>query len=565
MRRKNRNLVALGIVGALGVGAWLAAPRFVRWYVGHRFAGVTAGSAEISMNRVSLFEVDIERPGIKAHFKRVVVTPDEAMTVDGGTIDVDVDAMKKGAGGSEKRRKISGHVDSVHVKKGAIVADAYDATVDEDHVCFETAHIAHDLGVIDVTGGCATTDRSSITARHVAITPKIHIPIPGLREGTIEPIVVEGVELQPLVSKGHARRITYRSHTDTSTHSWGGGANGLDVQLDGRKLAVSADEMDFDLPLVYHDAITVKKVAVGINLDARDDFDVKVGGVTAHVRPNDLAASGDETCQGWLDALPQEMRVGPLASLQYDGRLSVSVQVKPKPRIEIKSSCKARCEPLKDLRSSFSYLAYDAKGKSFPRTSGPRTADWTPISAMSPLMPQAAITLEDPGFHGHHGFMPEAFENSLKADLEASKFVRGGSTITMQLAKNLWLRRNKALGRKVQEVLLSIALESCLSKDEIVETYLNVVEFGPDLYGIGPASRHYFGEPPMSLDAVQAFYLASILPAPKKAPMPTEDVLDRIKKLMVRLAANGNLPDGMIVPEEDLSGPVDTAGWEVTP
>jgi hypothetical protein len=538
----------------------------VRWYVEGHFAGVRTGRAEVSLGKVTLLDVEIERPGVKAHFKRVTVAADQSMTVEGGTIDVDVDAMKKSEGsGSDKKRKIEGRVDRVHLTKGAIVADADNATVDEHQVCFEKARITHSLGVLDVTEGCAAIDKSSVTAKHATLTPKTFLRIPGVHEGTIEPIVAEGVVVQPLASKMHLGRVSYQSRSDLSTRPRGGGATGVDAQLDGRKVSLSADSMDFDLPIIYHDTINLKKVGVNVDLDTRDEVDVRVGGVTTHVRPGDLAASGDETCQAWLDALPQEMRVGPLATLLYDGRLSISVQVKPAPKIEVKSSCKARCEPLKDLRSSFSYMAYDAKGGSFARTSGPRSAAWIPLSSMSPLMPQAAITLEDPGFHGHRGFMTEAFENSLKANLEASKFMRGGSTITMQLAKNLWLRRNKALGRKVQEVLLSIALESCLSKDEIIETYLNVVEFGPDLYGIGPATQHYFGEPPMSLDAVQAFYLASILPAPKKAPLPTGDTLDRVKKLMARLAANGNLPDGVLIPEEDLSEPVDTTGWEVNP
>ena len=260
--------------------------------------------------------------------------------------------------------------------------------------------------------------------------------------------------------------------------------------------------------------------------------------------------------------MPPEMQVGPLSSLQLDGRLSVFVQGRPTAKVEIKSTCKAKCEPFKALRGSFEYTAYDHRGEPFKRTTGPGTKEWVPIAAVSAAIPQAVITMEDPGFLGHHGFIAQAFENSLRDDLQADRFVRGGSTLTMQLVKNLWLTRNKAVARKAQEVLLATALESCLTKDQIMELYLNVVEFGPDIYGIGSASRRYFDKHPMALEPVEAFYLASVLPAPRKASLPTPAILARTSKLMRRLAANGHRVDG-IGPDDIVDDtPVDLTGWE---
>jgi membrane peptidoglycan carboxypeptidase len=99
--------------------------------------------------------------------------------------------------------------------------------------------------------------------------------------------------------------------------------------------------------------------------------------------------------------------------------------------------------------------------------------------------------------------------------LKAGRFVRGGSTVTMQLAKNLYLHREKTLSRKLQEAVLTMLLEQSLTKEQILELYLNVIEFAPGLYGIGPAAAHYFHSTPRELSLGQALYLVTLLPNPK--------------------------------------------------
>lgn len=123
---------------------------------------------------------------------------------------------------------------------------------------------------------------------------------------------------------------------------------------------------------------------------------------------------------------------------------------------------------------------------------------------------------EDGGFFRHDGFSKTAIRDSLVRNLEAGRYVRGASTITMQLAKNLFLRREKTLARKVQEVILTWWLESALEKKEILELYLNVIEYGPSIYGIRAASRHYFGHEPDILTPAEAAFLACVLPNPKR-------------------------------------------------
>lgn len=114
--------------------------------------------------------------------------------------------------------------------------------------------------------------------------------------------------------------------------------------------------------------------------------------------------------------------------------------------------------------------------------------------------------------------------------------MRGASTVSMQLAKNLYLRREKTFSRKLQEAALTLLLEQSFSKAEIMELYLNVVELGPGIYGVGEASRFYFGTTAAALSPAQAFYLASILPNPKALHFSAEGrVFPAYMKLLRRL------------------------------
>jgi len=121
---------------------------------------------------------------------------------------------------------------------------------------------------------------------------------------------------------------------------------------------------------------------------------------------------------------------------------------------------------------------------------------------------------EDVNFFSHHGFALDEMQNALEDALRDHELPRGASTITQQLAKNLWLSRSRNPLRKGKEALLTWQLERQLSKRRILELYLNVVEFGPGLYGVGAASQRYFGKAPADLDDAEAAQLAAVLPKP---------------------------------------------------
>jgi membrane peptidoglycan carboxypeptidase len=147
---------------------------------------------------------------------------------------------------------------------------------------------------------------------------------------------------------------------------------------------------------------------------------------------------------------------------------------------------------------------------------GPGSPNWVSYSDVSPFLEAALLVSEDGRFFRHDGFDDRAIESAVSDNAQAGRFVRGASTITMQLAKNLYLSRDKTLSRKFQEAALTSLLEQSFEKNELLELYVNVVEFGQGIYGIGPAAEYYFNTTPAALTPGQAFFLGSILPNPKR-------------------------------------------------
>ena len=143
---------------------------------------------------------------------------------------------------------------------------------------------------------------------------------------------------------------------------------------------------------------------------------------------------------------------------------------------------------------------------------------FVPLHHISPYMVRAIMTTEDGSFFTHSGFNFTAIRHAVEANLEAGRYVRGASTISMQLAKNLFLDRDRVLSRKLQEVALVWLMESVadVPKERMLEVYLNIIEFGPGIYGIHEASVYYFGKRPDALTVAEAAWLVSIVPNPKR-------------------------------------------------
>lgn len=141
--------------------------------------------------------------------------------------------------------------------------------------------------------------------------------------------------------------------------------------------------------------------------------------------------------------------------------------------------------------------------------------EWVEFKKISPYLKRAITISEDSDFYRHAGFEPQAMRDAWSRNQKNDKHLRGGSTITQQLAKNLFLSSEKSYARKGQEFLITIMLELALPKDRIFEIYLNSVEWGEGIFGVGAASQHYFGLKPSQLSMEEAVSLATALPAPK--------------------------------------------------
>ena len=169
------------------------------------------------------------------------------------------------------------------------------------------------------------------------------------------------------------------------------------------------------------------------------------------------------------------------------------------------------------LNNVFVYTPYEKNKPMPPRTIGPQNPYFTPLSEISPNLQSAVMTAEDPSFYRNHGFVEESIRKSLATDYKEKKFKRGGSTISMQLVKNAFLSREKTLSRKIEEILIVWMIENnqIMTKDRMLEVYFNIIEWGPNVYGIGEASRYYFNKSPGELTIGESIYLASIVPHPK--------------------------------------------------
>lgn len=146
----------------------------------------------------------------------------------------------------------------------------------------------------------------------------------------------------------------------------------------------------------------------------------------------------------------------------------------------------------------------------------PGSKDYVPLKSISSYLQKTVVLTEDSTFFDHDGFDWKSIEENARKNLEQRAYAKGGSTISQQLAKNMFLYKDKTLMRKGLELLITQKIEKTLSKKEILERYLNVVEFGKDVYGVKKAANYYFKKTPAQLDVVESAFLAMVLPNPIK-------------------------------------------------
>ena len=164
--------------------------------------------------------------------------------------------------------------------------------------------------------------------------------------------------------------------------------------------------------------------------------------------------------------------------------------------------------------TSFMSLRLDELREKDPRAE--LKQQWVPYERISANLKRAVVAAEDAKFSEHEGFDWEGIQKALEKNQKKGKIVAGGSTISQQLAKNLFLSASKTPWRKAQEAVITLMLEAVLDKRRILEIYLNVVEWGNGVFGAEAAARHYYGTSAAQVSAEQAARLAVLLPNPRK-------------------------------------------------
>lgn len=573
-KKQTLALIGAGLLFLLGVATDPFVKGYVRDQVEARDPDVSVGPVEWNLTRVTLKYVQVDKPWAKGGLNVVEVdlgfegwgVVPKSVRVRGGRLTIDLDQWPKPQGTSSKALSMplieSVRLDEIRVLRGDYEGVGRDVTLADNKVCCTKAAFILDpesgyaLYVkdnrVDAKGVCYDRAQKVVTVKETSATVYPPSSIPGVNPSHDVSALDSKVNL--LSKSVHTSQLDVSelmSAQDSVISYFGGNllfkAKALQTEHPWFKFGRTAsrfEDVRLRLPASTSGraSMGVKDSSINVDLDSR------------HV-------TGESSCSEWALALPEPKPEALRDPLFLEGNLSFDVEVDSTSAVNLRYSCRAMCNSptLTQLRSFFHYEAYRPDGKTlFTKHTGPDTEGWVDLGALPTYLPNAVVALEDPSFQQHRGLLTASIKLALEEALERKSFYRGGSTITQQLAKNLWFRRDKTVTRKAAEALMALALESCFTKNQILEIYLNVVEFAPDVYGIGPGVEHYFDKHPSELTPEEAFYLASLLPNPKSALPPNRGGLEWARVNMARLAERGILPEGFITSDQSL----DLSGWD---
>ena len=209
---------------------------------------------------------------------------------------------------------------------------------------------------------------------------------------------------------------------------------------------------------------------------------------------------------------------------------------------------------LTKINTPFQYTAYEHDNPVRTFMVGPENPEFRTLDRISHFLQSAVLTSEDGSFYQHRGFLPDAFRESVITNIKEGRFARGGSTISMQLVKNVFLSRNKTVARKMEEALIVWLIENqgLSTKERMYEVYLNLIEWGPMIYGANEASHYYFNKDASRLTLAEAIFMASIIPRPKwfKYSFDENGHLRESNAGFYRLVSEKMLNKGWITPQD---------------
>ena len=442
---------------------------------------------------------------------------------------------------------VAARIDRALAVGGSLRVDGDDAVIELRHADF--AHgVGGDEVRLDAAVDAAGAPRLSIVGRRGHPGSDAGLTITGHRLplAILAPIAPTGVRLADAIASGEVAREA--------------SAAGLAIRLDAEIAGLIVDHPTIaaaPVDLAGHAALRARlhtdESGGGRSLDV-DELAWIQGALhtAAHGRVEIPArgrrpARADLTfelkpapCQDALYALPEALR-DRLAGLTLRGEIAARIHLRwdldaadPAEVVALDAAVDAeRCQVIEDAVTADPAILRKAFAHSFADGSqaviGPGRADWVELRHLPSHVVGAFVAAEDARFWEHPGFDLVQIGRSLGINLAAGDLLRGGSTISQQLAKNVFLSHHRNLARKLQEAVLTWRLEAALDKRTILERYLNLIELGPGIYGVGAAARRWFDKPAAQLSVAEAAFLAAITPEPTT--------------MSARIAAAGGLDD----------------------
>jgi hypothetical protein len=317
----------------------------------------------------------------------------------------------------------------------------------------------------------------------------------------------------------------------------------LELGRDGAALRLSVDGR-FDHVLIVHHTLGEEPLAVSASIRgaiavapdsiAADHVAIEIGAaswqVTGWVRRGQPASGqldvslAPAPCAELLASLPGPLR-GPLDGMAmtgtFGGMAHVAIDLAAPLgdgvvlATELANHCEVTAEPPAADATALALPGDQIFADGSHARVGKGTPSWVELKHLPAYVPGAFVSAEDARFYDHHGFDTAQIAKSLEIDLRDHRLARGGSTISQQLVKNAFLTQRRTLDRKLQEAILTWRLEARLDKATILERYLNVIELGPHVFGIGSAASYWFGESAHELSTIQAAFLAALTSEPR--------------------------------------------------
>ena len=317
---------------------------------------------------------------------------------------------------------------------------------------------------------------------------------------------------------------------------------------------ISIKNLSFFHPVIDSNPFTIPMFRFSgeiiANMDEKtvsiQDSEVSLGGIDAVFSGSYSKKSKEfsiETKSATLNKLETLIHDETFANYLFGGNLELFVAYSKKdeeePLFSVSGNLvdpKQLSDRLDYLKGTFEYTFTNNDGTKRSIVVGESNPDFTPITLIPEHLIWAVVVSEDAGFFVHKGVDFQELDAAVKDNIKNHK-MRGGSTITQQLAKNLFLNRDKTLLRKFREVLLAIELDATLSKERLLEIYLNIIEWAPGIFGISQAARYYFGKEPPELTPMESAYLASVIPGPSKYHYQflTKNISENWYKNLVRI------------------------------